>query len=188
MSWYGPFLIVFKLCLEFNLFCRFRYLILHQFGGIYADIDIRCKKSMSHLNDTLTVDTSVVLRQTEEWGIPNDFIIAAPNHPFLGHVLKGLPNGNRWYVLPYATTLFSTGRMYLWGRLLSYSYQDEIYIVNNVSDYLDLMRDSSWYGWDGVVIRWVFTVSNLKYVFVVILAVVILLYCLLKQKRNTAVI
>ena len=162
----------------------FRYLILHQFGGIYADIDIRCKKSMSHLNDTLKFNTSIVIRLTDPWGPSNDFIFAAPKHPFLDHVLKGLPAANRWYILPYATTIFSTGPMFFWGRLQNYPYQDEIYIVKNVSEYLVIMHGSSWHSWDGKMIWWIFNTNILKYVSVVALAIVLALYCPCKQKRN----
>lgn len=161
-----------------------RYLILHQFGGIYADMDIRCRKSMSHLNDTLKFKTSVVIRLTDPWGPSNDFIFATPKHPFLDHVLKGLPAANRWYVLPYATTIFSTGPMFFWGRLQNYPFQDEIHIVKNVSEYLDLMHGSSWHSWDGVMIWWIFNTHILRYMLVVGLALALSLYCLCRHKRN----
>ena len=170
-----PFLMRWRLSLRL---C-FRYLILHQFGGIYADIDIKCKKGMSRLNDTLKSNTSVVIRLTDPWGPSNDFIFAAPKHPFLDHVLKGLSAANRWYVLPYATTIFSTGPMFFWGRLQNYPYQDEIYIVKNASEYLDLMHGSSWHSWDGVIIWWIFNTSFVKYCLIIVV-----LYCLFKQKRK----
>ena len=173
-----------------NNYCSsFRYLILHQYGGIYADMDIKCKKSMSSLIETVPYNTSILLRLTDPWGPSNDFIFAVPHHDFFKHVIDGLQAANRWYVLPYATTIFSTGPMYLWGRLMNYPFQQEVFVISieEANKYLDLMHGSSWHSWDGVFIWWIFNLPTIVYIIIIFIIALLVIYCVKRyRKKRTA--
>jgi mannosyltransferase OCH1-like enzyme len=53
-------------------------------------------------------------------GISNGFLMISPHHPFMAFVIDNLPLYNiRWFGLPYAIVMFSTG-----CHFLSYVYLD----------------------------------------------------------------
>ena len=51
--------------------------------------------------------------QTKPVGFSNDFMVAAPQHPFLGQMLAALPSWNRRFGTKYPTVMFSTGPMFV---------------------------------------------------------------------------
>jgi len=53
----------------------------------------------------------IVVRTTYPFGFSNDFFAAPRFHPFLWDVIMYLPTSNRWFVFPYATIMFSTGKL-----------------------------------------------------------------------------
>ena len=55
-----------------------RYLILHEHGGVYADLDIQCVGSF----DTVA-DADLLLAPTAPFGLSNDLMAATPGHPLL---------------------------------------------------------------------------------------------------------
>lgn len=107
-----------------------RYLLLHHFGGIYADIDTTCKASLAPLEG----ETRVVLSQepTEHWGdhttmrdmpflIFNGTMASPKGHPFWLHIIKTL------LISQHAKeVLDSTGPLMLTGAVLSYPAQAEL--------------------------------------------------------------
>ena len=149
-------------------------------------MDIKCKKGLSALNDTLPYNTSIVLRLTDPWGPSNDFIWAVPQHDFFSHVINGLEAGNRWYVVPYATTIFSTGPMFLWGRLINYPFKEVVYVIDNVTEYLDLMHGSSWHSWDGVFIWWIFNLPTYIYIFMLLIVIGTFVFCVRRYRQRRA--
>ena len=46
-------------------------------------------------------------------GFSNDFMVAAPQHPFLAQMLAALPTWNRRFGTKYPTVMFSTGPMFV---------------------------------------------------------------------------
>ncbi|XP_052820791.1 uncharacterized protein LOC128246569 [Mya arenaria] len=169
-----------------------RYLVLHKYGGWYVDMDLVSKKSVSSLETlALRQNSSVIVRFTEPWGFSNDFIGITPQHPFLDNVLTALPVSKGWYIFPYASTMFSTGPMFMWGRYLNYPHQEEFLAVKNETfrDYIVLLHESSWHSWDGVVVWYFFKdVRTLLYIvcaLVVISISLCILYRYLKVIRKT---
>ncbi len=67
--------------LTFICKCNFlKYLILHKFGGIYTDFDIKWKQPFSKIiNDYRFPSVDVILTQVHEGWIDDPFIISKPN-------------------------------------------------------------------------------------------------------------
>ena len=51
--------------------------------------------------------------QTKPVGFSNDFMVAAPQHPFLSQMIAALPSWNRRFGTKYPTVMFSTGPMFV---------------------------------------------------------------------------
>jgi inositol phosphorylceramide mannosyltransferase catalytic subunit len=50
---------------------------------------------------------------TRPVGFSQDFLVAAPGHPFLRRMLEALPRWNLHLVTKYPTVMFSTGPMFV---------------------------------------------------------------------------
>lgn len=87
-----------------------RYFVLHQFGGIYMDLDIGCKRRLEPL---LGADWDVILPRTKPVGVSNDLIFSSKRSPFMEQTIHGLPAFNHRYLTNYPTVMFSTGPMFL---------------------------------------------------------------------------
>lgn len=165
-----------------------RYIVLYHMGGWYVDLDIRSKQSVKPLQEEAeSKNKTVILRDTEPWGCSNDFIGITPRHPFLFSVLSSLHKSNRWYIFPYANTMFSTGPMFLWGRYLNYPNKQEFYNINNssYSKYIEILHSSSWHSWDGRIVWFLF--KDPKIFFAMITSLTFLLcLCILYRKLKAS--
>lgn len=86
-----------------------RYFLLHHYGGIFLDLDLECLRSLGPLRQFPVVNIAAVPA-----GISNGFMMALPQHPFLGQVISALALYDRtWFWIPYAAVMFSTGPMFL---------------------------------------------------------------------------
>lgn len=152
-----------------------RYLVVHYMGGIYADIDLMCKKSMNDLYREIG-DRRVALNYSyNPFGIANDFFIASKNHEFMAHVLDGLQDADVIYFTPFLNTVFRTGPMYMLGRYLNYPHQEDIYFLQSSQLYVASEHQRpSWYGIDGYVIAIIWNgVDSLQVISVILLIVFI---------------
>eukprot|EP00879_Flechtneria_rotunda_P002422 GHRR01002619.1.p1 GENE.GHRR01002619.1~~GHRR01002619.1.p1 ORF type:complete len:352 (+),score=66.11 GHRR01002619.1:92-1147(+) len=68
-----------------------RILVLHQFGGVYADIDVQCVKPIDHWNSDHSYDAEVLLgvenyqeNRTHPLHVVNWVLAAMPGHSLLG--------------------------------------------------------------------------------------------------------
>lgn len=94
----------------------FRFFVLHRYGGIYADLDMECYKSI----DTLLSDASCLLFLEWKGSVSNAIMCSIPNHPFLEYCFKALiqnhsssgPNTVAWKV---------TGPKFLTNSLKEYT-------------------------------------------------------------------
>lgn len=139
-----------------------RYLILHQFGGIYSDIDIECRRNMLDVYMTFPVNTGIVMYYTSPFGVSNDFIIAKPKHPFMSAVIHGLSSSYRWYVLPFLTEMFSTGPVYLSARFWSFKNRLDMIVLSDTRSFLAHKTGTSWHETDTKILWWIFL--NIKLV------------------------
>lgn len=143
-----------------------RYFLLLHYGGIYIDLDYTCKAPFeAALN--IYADFEVVLAETTPTGVTNGFMSSASGHPFWRFVVENLADANRWYVVPYATVMFSTGPMYLTHSLDRYQkngFPGRIGIIPKeklAEEILGHLVGNSWHRWDAkiaiVFYRWRYT-------------------------------
>jgi len=88
-----------------------RYFILRKYGGIYFDMDVGCKRSLDNLRRL--PEAGIILPETSPFGFSNDFMIAAPEHPFMIFVTQRL---REWAVQrpsSFITVMVSTGPAFL---------------------------------------------------------------------------
>ncbi|XP_060601795.1 uncharacterized protein LOC132755029 [Ruditapes philippinarum] len=164
-----------------------RYLVLYHYGGWYVDMDVACRRSVRNLEqEAQELNKTAILRVTEPVGFSNDFIGITKRHPFLFSVLTSLHMSNRWFIFPYANTMFSTGPTFLWGRYLNYRDQNQFYIINNssYSNYLVLMHNSSWHSWDGIIVWYLFRDTRMLLVVMTSLALFLCMTLFLCKYRG----
>jgi mannosyltransferase OCH1-like enzyme len=87
-----------------------RYFVLLHYGGFYVDLDIGCARNFDLLRNS---GASVILAKTEPIGFSNDWMAAAPNHPFIKSLVDHLMEWNVNLLTNYPTVFFSTGPMFL---------------------------------------------------------------------------
>ncbi|XP_045208677.2 uncharacterized protein LOC123560576 [Mercenaria mercenaria] len=167
-----------------------KYLSTYHYGGWYADMDVTCKHNLDELTErAFRQNKSVVQHLTFPVGTSNDFFGVTPRHQFLKSVLDHLPNSNRWFIFPYPNTVLTTGTTYLWGRYLNYPYQDEFLILeqNDVATYMQHHHDSTWHGWDALLIR--FFVHHFKQLFglTILIVLVLVIHCLKRSHSNKTI-
>ena len=162
-----------------------RYIVLHQHGGIYADIDIECVQNMSKLNSTLPKNTEFVMYWTQPYGVSNDFLISRPGDSFITFVINGLARANRWYVTPYLTVFLSTGPFYIYGRYLAFKEKQNIFILTNTEmlRYLKHEPGASWHEMDGKILWWLYSQTYFITIFLPITLIACLLVLLLWKYR-----
>jgi inositol phosphorylceramide mannosyltransferase catalytic subunit len=112
-----------------------RYFVLHQFGGVFLDMDLFCRNQLDPLILHLEAMTSAQYRRPAQGniyflgesdhphmllapkanpvGVSNGFIISSKGHPLLSQMVTFLPRFNLNFVSSYATVMFSTGCMYI---------------------------------------------------------------------------
>ncbi|CAF0778515.1 unnamed protein product [Rotaria sordida] len=155
-----------------------RLIALYIYGGIYLDLDIICLKSFDQLRTY-----KFVLPKTMPVGLSNDFILAAPKHPFLLQVLNDLPKYNRNYLTKYATVMFSTGPMFLTHEASYYRNRFSIsvlseelygkYTHNSSRSLFRHLKASSWHGNDAAIVKWIYRQRTILFSLSIILFLVI---------------
>ena len=163
-----------------------KYIILHQYGGIYVDTDIECLKSMKNVMKTFPQNTKVVVYEAYPWGKASEFIMCARKHPFMTSVIQGFNRAHRWYIAPYARPMFTTGPMYFGGRYAAYKNKEDILVLDDKS-FLKNLHGGSWHSSDGRIVY--FFYSHLKNILsfrmvIVILCLIVLIFLFLYLKRK----
>ncbi|XP_052793031.1 uncharacterized protein LOC128226949 [Mya arenaria] len=168
-----------------------KYAILHKYGGIYVDLDIRTSgKDLYGIFSKLSNRTSMIMYKTQPAGVGGDFLIAKPGDPFLWYILCGLLSANTWWLLPYLTTMMSTGPGYLTVRERTFKRRDTLHLLTSreLDPYIRHIRGSTWHQLDGQVIWWAFShidkiICYTAVVFMVVICLFIL-KLLLKYSRK----
>ena len=157
-----------------------RYLVIHNKGGVYADIDVKCKQNLNNLYEAADYKRVILNYTYNPYGVSNDFFAASRNHVFMKHVIDGLNQSDVPYLTPYMGTMFRTGPMFMLGRYLSYPFKSEIYLIpkRSAQAYVDSSdHGKSWYSIDGKIIDTVWVkIGPLKLVFAVIVIVLVVRY------------
>nr|POE52007.1 inositol phosphoceramide mannosyltransferase 1 [Quercus suber] len=150
-----------------------RYALLHHYGGVYLDLDVTCLAPLDNLLHLPWLSPGAYPA-----GVNNAFILARPQHPFLGMILAKVPASDLKWGLPYVENMLSTGCMYFSNRWMAYmrlatfrtgaamTEDDRLYILGDQEGNLEphMLRGvittplfhhggaSSWHGWDAASI------------------------------------
>lgn len=81
-----------------------RYLLLDHYGGMYLDLDMRCRQNLEFLRGE-----EFLTPPANPTGINNAFIVSKKGHPFWTHVVDHLIQYDIDWYTPYLTNMFSTG-------------------------------------------------------------------------------
>lgn len=97
-----------------------RYLLLDHYGGVYLDLDLRCRVPLdSLLNETFLTPPA------NPSGVNNAFIASTVGHPFWKHLQANLPLYNlEWFGSPYVSNMMSTGCHFF--STMHRTFQDQI--------------------------------------------------------------
>merc|ERR1712000_693159 len=110
-----------------------RYALLEHYGGVYLDIDITCRHPLDNIRHI-----PLLTPGAHPAGVNNAFILARPHHPFLQHLLAGLPSSDLTWGAPYVENMLSTGCALFGNRWMSYvrslqskthAPEDNVYIL-----------------------------------------------------------
>ncbi|KAK3095263.1 hypothetical protein FSP39_012341 [Pinctada imbricata] len=163
-----------------------RYVVMHHYGGVYADLDMECVENISVLiKSAFSTKRQVVLHLGDLDLASNDFFAAPPRHQFVEHVISGLSEANRWYVFPYANIMLTTGATFFHGRYRSYYYKGEILTLADSNKYFVHHHASSWHRWDGMILIWFYRRGYIikMLLFVLLFCAGIKLYLLFKRRK-----
>jgi hypothetical protein len=87
-----------------------RYMLLHHFGGAYADMDLECLRPIDPL---ISGQRAVLARAPPgEWTLNNAFMAAEPGHPVLDEILGALVR-DRPIAVSHHEVLLTTGPAFL---------------------------------------------------------------------------
>lgn len=139
-----------------------RYLILHEFGGVYADLDMICLRPLDDL-----LEHDLVLARTRPIGLTNQLMLARPGHPVMRRALDALPEAYESWQRPWVPRhfriLLTTGPLFLTSRHGSHDRAGDVRILtldehghgDPERSYVKHIWGRSWAGWDTHVFNFV---------------------------------
>jgi inositol phosphorylceramide mannosyltransferase catalytic subunit len=160
-----------------------RYVILREFGGVYADLDLQCLRPIDAL-----LDAEVVLPRTTPFGVSNQFMLSVKGHSLFSHAIASLPAAYaKWgRVWPrHLRVLTTAGPLFLTGRLREHGTKEGMRILSldehghgeREVSYVAHLRGNTWAAWDTHVIN--FFHDNWKWLVAGVVASAVLLLTLL---------
>ncbi|OCB87374.1 hypothetical protein A7U60_g5514 [Sanghuangporus baumii] len=133
-----------------------RYLVLYKMGGMYMDLDIKCKAPLDFFT---TVDW--VSPPGVPTGINNAFMAAAPGHPFLKHAIDNLKRYDLNWISLYATDMFTAGCHYISTMHATFSGHSTLRVLpheyklggHSVTPIFEHLGAASWHRGDATAIK-----------------------------------
>ncbi|KZT24417.1 glycosyltransferase family 32 protein, partial [Neolentinus lepideus HHB14362 ss-1] len=101
-----------------------RYLLLHHYGGVYMDLDLKCLQPLDGL-----LGVPFLTPPANPTGVNNAFIVAAPGHAFLGFVVARVKKFDLRWGMPYVTNMFSTGCQFWSTMHILYPHREELAVL-----------------------------------------------------------
>lgn len=138
-----------------------RYFVLYKYGGSYIDLDVGCRRRLDDLRNF-----SVVLPLTNPLGFSNEFMMSAPEHPFMLRLVNQLQLWARSFGSKYPTVMFSTGPMFVTAQHALYRDRAGVWVLpdnfygkysNETEAYLKHYSGSSWHGGDAKLVFWLYS-------------------------------
>ena len=166
----------------------FRYLVLYKYGGIYIDMDIKCKKKLDYL---LKYDIVLAKSSNIRKSFTNSFFMVKPYHPFIKFAINNLhANMNKFKLLgKHFHIMNSTGPQYLNHMVDSYKASiNNSYILSNDEFAGDCtvcnedkcnggtlfthIRGSTWHSYDSMIYNSI--LCNYKTIIIIVLFIILL--------------
>lgn len=101
-----------------------RYLILYKYGGMYMDLDVKCKVPLDFFT---TVDW--ISPPGLPTGLNNAFLAAKPGHPFLLQLVNNLNRFNMGWMSTYVTNMVSAGCHYISTMHVTYPQRSTLRVL-----------------------------------------------------------
>jgi mannosyltransferase OCH1-like enzyme len=138
-----------------------RLIILHAYGGIYADLDVfPCSEQIENLR--LSNVSLIIPRSTSSSSLINHFLVSQKSSDILDYILHEIVPMKfyqRIYILPYLE-VFSTGSFFLTRVLrkyiqLSKNKNHSLWILSEseVTNYVTHHTGRSWHLFDGFILN-----------------------------------
>jgi len=162
-----------------------KYLLLFHFGGIYIDLDIKCKvqdliTAMLPLNKRDNEPDIIFHMGTEGIAANTDIIATKKFHPFFKLAVNQLKSANRWFYLYHLTIILSAGPTFLYGIYRQYPFKNDFYFIPNNFLYgklIDGVGGGTWYGKDSFVLIY-FMENKFCLNFFIFILISILFFCI----------
>lgn len=158
-----------------------RYFILYHYGGVYLDIDARCRTPFRQIIANMTNEKSTLLPMTDIYGVTNSFMISKRRSDFFKYVIYELPSyaHGTFNIVRHTTVIFSTGPMFLSHCVTTFESPNDIYVMS-IEDY-DMRhfyhaKGGSWHGMDTEIVD----AFHFHYIQVLLIAAAVILLILLK--------
>lgn len=146
-----------------------RYFALHNFGGVYLDIDTWCNQSFPiHEIESDNLTHYALFKSTVPTGVTNDFMITSARHPVYAAAIAKLPVSHaitrlwaRWQ--PYSAIMISAGPMFLTLVIKEYLLEQPslpspaVGVINasELAPYFTDLEGGTWHRSDAKVVMWI---------------------------------
>jgi inositol phosphorylceramide mannosyltransferase catalytic subunit len=137
-----------------------KYFVLFHYGGVYVDLDIKCKtpdliQSVLRASQTNGEPDIILHMGTEGISANTDLMAAKQHHPFFQLAIRQLEAANRWFYLYHLTIILSAGPTFLFGIYRQYPWKETFYFVPNDVLWGSLVEGvggGTWYGNDTLLL------------------------------------
>jgi mannosyltransferase OCH1-like enzyme len=132
-----------------------RYLILYKYGGVYADLDVVCRRSFEDLRSH-----GVFFPATKPLGISNDLMGCAKHSTIFAYLIKQLEPAYfrypRWIVPRHFRVLLTTGSLFVTAALRRAPGGENVTILSGdqyganpkAQPYVTHLPGGTWHHWD----------------------------------------
>eukprot|EP01083_Nonionella_stella_P073471 198674_1 len=136
-----------------------KYMILHEHGGIYADLDVGPKHAfLRSLTNNRAFRRGVVMYETVPIGYATDFLTSTPKHPFLSHLLAEIENVPQTWLFPYWNCMCTIGPLFLTYAVNTYHYKDQLGLIpeGDQHRFIRYTKGDSWHEFDAQLFLGIF--------------------------------
>jgi mannosyltransferase OCH1-like enzyme len=168
-----------------------KYFLLFHFGGIYLDLDVKCKvpdliTAMIPLDKRENEPDIIFHMGTEGISANTDIFVAKKHHPFFKLAINQLKSANRWFYLYHLTIILSAGPTFLYGIYRQFPIEDGFYYIPNDLFYGKLIEGvggGTWYGKDSLLLIY-FMENKFQSICFLLMMVIIVIVGLRYYKRK----
>jgi mannosyltransferase OCH1-like enzyme len=155
-----------------------RYFIIYHYGGVYMDMDFIVNVSFTDIYKRHHIrDYECAFPATWPSGISTALFACKKNSRFMKFLTSNLQKSDRWCVLPYATTMWSTGPRYLTKCLGSYPEKSKTIFVLPMHYFTDVyfthLHGSTWHRWDAQLVKILYGLVTSRWLVVIILVAIV---------------